>query len=182
MLKILLEGGADLESSDAEGWNALQHAFFSGACDIVSLLINHQAVASKEHDSDPFTSAGRCSTYRDCLQVRPSVYDTTQVAVWSPLEAASRTVAKAPLRTEKSEAPGNIVTDVSAYTGNAQCALEHGPDRSITLSNRECALKLSATNLPLRSKAEIPPSMDAYQDDWLFVNEYQPLYGAALTK
>jgi hypothetical protein len=182
MLKILLEGGADLESLDAEGWNALQHAFCSGSCDIVSLLINYQSVATKEHDSDPFTLPGRSSTHRDCSQVRASAYDTTQVAVWSPSKAASQTVAKVPLRTEKSEAPGNIVTGVSTYTSNAQSSLEHKADRSATLINGECVSKLSATNLPLRSKAEVPPSIDAYQDDWLFVNECQPLCGAALAK
>lgn len=182
MLKILLEGGADLESSDAEGWNALQHAFSSGSCDIVSLLINHQEVASKEHESDPFTSVCQCSTYRDCSQVRTSVHDMAQVAVWSPLKAPSQALAKATLRTANSEVPGNTVTDVSAYTSNAQCSLEHKADRSVTLINRECVSKLPATKLPLRSKAEVPPSTDAYQDDWLFINECQPLCGAALVK
>jgi hypothetical protein len=182
MLKILLERGADLESSDAEGWNALLHAVFSGSCDIVSLLINHQEVASKEYESDPFTSVCRCSTYRDCSQVRTSVHDTAQVAVWSPLEAPSQALAKATLRTAKSEVPGNTVTDVSAYTSNPQCSLEHKADRSVTLINRECVSKLSATKLPLRSKAAVPPSMDTYQDDWLFINECQPPCGAALVK
>jgi hypothetical protein len=171
MLKILRERGADLESSDAEGWNALQHAVFSGSCDIVSLLINRQEVASKEHKSDPFTSVCQCSTYRDCSQVRTSVHDTAQVAVWSPLEAPSQALAKATLRTAKSEVPGNIATDVSAYTSNGQCSPEHRADRSVTIINRECVSKLSATKLPLRSKAEIPPPMDAYQDDWLLINE-----------
>jgi ankyrin repeat protein len=171
MLKILLEGGADPESSDAEGWNALQHGSFSGSCAIVSLLINHQGVASNEHESDPFTSVCRCSTYRDCSQVRTSVHDTAQVDVWSPLEARSQAVAKAMSHTAKSEVSGNIVTHVSAYASNAQCSLEHEADGSVTLINSECAPKLSATELPLRSKAEAPPSVDAYQDDWLFINE-----------
>jgi hypothetical protein len=171
MLKILLERSADLESSDAEGWNALQHAVFSGSCDIVSLLINHQEMASKEHESDPFTSVCQCSTYHDCSQVRTSVHDTAQVDL-----------AKATLRTAKSEVPGDIVVDVSAYTSNAQCSLEDKADQSVTLISRECVSKLSATKLPLRSKAEVPPSVDAYQDGWLFINEYQPLCGSAPVK
>jgi hypothetical protein len=182
MLKILLEGGPDLESLDAEGWNALQHGLVSGSWDIVSLLINHQGITSKEHASDPFTSVCRCSTYRDCSQVQTTVHDTTQVAVRSSLEALSQAHAKATLGIAKSEVPANIVTDVSAYTSNAQCSQEHKADPSIKIINRECASKLPANELPLLSTEDAPQSMDVYQEDWLFINECQPPCGGALVK
>ena len=60
MLKLLLEAGADSKSLDAGGLDVLHYGSKSESSEIMSILIDRQAVARSEDSADAHTSECQC--------------------------------------------------------------------------------------------------------------------------
>jgi hypothetical protein len=163
MLKHLLDAGADSKSLDAGGLDAFHHGSRSTSSDIISVLINHQAIASKEGVADIHTSEWLCSA---------------RVGNWSTVKFPSRPRAYLNSATVSSE---EIGFDAAIVSDDASCvrnALEFDVGRSMRGNVRDTLLRpqigdgcSSTIGSPFQSEASALIASDFSQDDWVLVDE-----------
>ena len=163
MVKHLLEAGADSKSLDAGGLDAFRHGSRSTSSDIISVLINHQAVASNENVADLHTSEWLCSA---------------RVGNWSNVKFPSRPRAYLDSPTASSQEIGFSAAIASDDASCVRNGLEFGAGRSMRGNVSDSLLRpeigdgcSSTIGSPFQREASALLGSGFSQDDWVLVDE-----------
>ena len=162
MLKLLLEAGADSKSLDAGELDVLRHGPQPESSEIMSILIDHQAVARNEDSADAHTS--------ECRRL-------TQVGDLTTVKSPSQVGPRQDSSLAGSEGTGFNAAITSDDLSCVRHLIELGRERSITgkvgdsLSELETGQSPSSTTgSPFQSEGSALPASDSYPDDWLLVD------------
>ena len=162
MLKLLLEAGADSKSLDAEELDVLRYGSKSESSEIMSILIDRQAVARSEDSADAHTSECQC---------------LARVGNWTTVKSPSQVGPRQDSSIAGSEETGFNAAIASDDLSCVHHLIELGGERSITgkvgdsLSELETGQsRSSTTGSPFQSEGSALPASDSYPDDWLLVD------------
>lgn len=162
MLKLLLEAGADSKSLDAGGLDALHYGSKSESSEIMSILIDRQAMASNEDSTDARASQCWCMAR---VGNWPTAKSPSQVGPRqdSPIASSEDTVFNAAIAPDDPSCVHHLLGlggewSTTGMVGDSLSELETGQSRSPT------------TGSPFQSEGSALPASDSYPDDWLLVD------------
>jgi hypothetical protein len=162
MLKLLLEAGANSKSLDALGLDVLHYGSKSESSEIMSILIDRQAMASNEDSDDAHASECWCmARVGNWSAVKsPSQVDPGQA---SSIASSEDTGFNAAIASEDPRCVHHLLElrgerSITGMVGDSLSEIETGQSRSPTIGS------------PFQNEGGALPASDSYPDGWLLVD------------